>query len=322
MLKAKNYNQLVSELVKQQAREEGFSRLGFYSNAESEIDQPVAVSWQVKDSTDKIIKDYFKEILPQLAANEIYDINNIELKFPQTGEPSETLSGNDVKYLASVPWINNTRAILAWADDRVEKILAGTFFDFWRNAIPLAEHISRFEKAEEMSYTDALTGTYNLRYFRKRLIEEFNRANRYGRFLTLMIIDVDELKTINDNYGHQAGDRLLKKFAKVLLQSVRGNDVISRYGGDEFCLIMPETSRNRARLIMDRIQKMISQNPMDVGDIEKEKHYTVSIGGAVYPDDANTVEELIKAADMALLQAKSQGRNCGCMFSSDSKENP
>ncbi len=322
LLKAKNYNQLVSELVKQQAREEGLSRLGFYSKAENDIDQPIAVSWQIKDSTDKIIKDYFKEILPQLTANEVYDINNLKLKYSQTAEPLETLSGNDVKYLASIPWVNNTRAILAWADDKVEKISGGTLFDFWRNAIPLAEHISRFEKAEEMSYTDALTGTYNLRYFRKRLVEEFNRANRYGRFLTLMIIDVDELKTINDNYGHQAGDRLLKKFARVLLQSVRGNDVISRYGGDEFCLIMPETSRNRARLIMDRIQKMISQNPMEVGEIQQEKYYTVSIGGAVYPDDARTVEELIKAADMALLQAKSRGRNCGCMFSSEPKGKP
>ncbi|HHI02268.1 MAG TPA: GGDEF domain-containing protein, partial [candidate division Zixibacteria bacterium] len=169
---------------------------------------------------------------------------------------------------------------------------------------------------KEMSYTDGLTGLYNHRYFQKRLTEELQRASRYGRSLALLILDVDDLKVINDNYGHPAGDILLKSLANILSDSVRSIDLISRYGGDEFCLIMSETSRNRARLSMNRIRSRIASNPLRLEGASDNIQYSVSIGGAVYPVDAESVDDLIKAADKALLQAKAEGRNCSRLFQS------
>ncbi|MCP4703457.1 MAG: GGDEF domain-containing protein, partial [candidate division Zixibacteria bacterium] len=151
-------------------------------------------------------------------------------------------------------------------------------------------------------------------YFKKRLTEELQRAARYGRSLTLLILDVDDLKIVNDNYGHPAGDKLLRSLANIVSDSVRSIDLISRYGGDEFCLIMSETSRNRARLSMDRIRSRIASSPLHLEGEADAIPYSVSIGGAVYPVDAESIEDLIKAADTALLKAKADGRNCSRLF--------
>jgi diguanylate cyclase (GGDEF)-like protein len=173
-----------------------------------------------------------------------------------------------------------------------------------------------------MSYTDDLTGLANKRYLYKRLAEEIGRANRYRRSLALIMFDLDDLKGINDAHGHLAGDGVLRKLGDVLQSSIRSIDVVARYGGDEFCVIMPESGAVTCEQFMSRLQQRISSTRFDVDPGDKLHECTISLGGAVYPDHANSLESLIYAADMALLQAKEQGRNRHLLSSSRVSDDP
>ncbi len=189
------------------------------------------------------------------------------------------------------------------------------------NLVSLAlGNIDQYRLIEKMSYTDSMTGLYNYRYFYKRLNEEIYRARRFNRMLSLVIFDVDNFKIINDSFGHQAGDEVLKGLASLVISSVRAIDVVSRYGGEEFCIIMPETDSSSCRIFMERLRSKI-QNQKFVGD-DRRKGYeiSVSIGGAIFPQDAQSADRLIYCADMALLKAKASGRNRSVMFGADMLE--
>jgi diguanylate cyclase (GGDEF)-like protein len=173
----------------------------------------------------------------------------------------------------------------------------------------LIENAESFERVEELSYTDNLTQLSNQRYFLKRLSEEIDRAKRYNRSLALIIFDLDELKSINDNYGHLAGDAVLKRLGQILKRSIRAIDIIARYGGDEFCVIMPEADRATCRRFMERLREKISGANFSVDDSGGEYRCTISQGGAVFPEHGERVEELIRSADQALLTAKGRGRD-------------
>lgn len=314
-LRIKNSRELVAELTKTLKKEGDFDKLCFYVNSSDNDNSLIAVNLQVKDSVDKTIKKSFDLILKELQTGKVCNLENVSSDFPLISERLSSIDG-EISRLVTIPWIDNQRAVIAWNKNSLKDATKDYLQNYWRNAIPLIEYVGRYEKAREMSYTDGLTGVYNHRYFKKRLAEELQRASRYGRSLALLILDVDDLKTINDNFGHPAGDVLLKSLATILSDSVRSIDLISRYGGDEFCLIMSETSRNRARLSMDRIRSKIASNPLIIEGVTDNRQFTVSIGGAVYPVDAESVESLIKAADTALLQAKAEGRNCSRLFES------
>ncbi len=320
LLRIKNSRQLVSELLKQLSREGKIAQIALY--APDDVQEILSGNWPMKEAVEKALKDGYRLLAGGGRSEKVYAV--AELFNNESGPENRlaALADDNVQYLAAVPWVDNKRAILAWSGERADSENSGKLLGFWKSALPLVEHIRRFERAEEMSYTDGLTGMYNFRYFQKRMVEEFQRAKRYGHSLALLIFDMDELKQVNDQYGHQAGDRLLQTFAHILKESVRSIDVISRYGGDEFCLILPETTRNRALLFMDRIQKKIAGSPLLLENLKKEQAYTVSIGGAVYPVDADSVEGLIHTADMALLQAKADGRNCGRLYSSAYEKKP
>ncbi len=317
-LKIKNSRELVAELTKTLKKEGNFDKIALYVNSSSKDDSSISVNLQIKDSIDKALRENYDLILNELRPGEVYDKDNSPLDFPKISKRLGDVNG-EIDNIAAIPWINNQKAVIAWNDNNdnnIEDDSQEYVQDYWRNAIPLIEYVGRYERAKEMSYTDGLTGVYNHRYFKKRLAEELQRAARYGRSLALLILDVDDLKIINDNYGHPAGDKLLISLANILSDSVRSIDLISRYGGDEFCVIMSETSRNRARLSMDRIRSRIASSPLILDGLSVKQQYSVSIGGAVYPIDANSVEDLIKAADQALLQAKAEGRNCSRLFES------
>jgi len=183
------------------------------------------------------------------------------------------------------------------------------------------KNIVHYKNIEELSYTDSMTGLYNYRYFYKRLTEEVLRAKRFDRKLALVILDIDDFKTYNDNYGHQAGDQLLKQLGLLLSRTVRSIDVVSRYGGEEFCVIMPESNPEECLKFMERLRKSIMNFPfkseIESGGDEYQKHehnITVSLGGAIYPHDAHSVDRLIYCADMALLKAKSEAKNRSEMY--------
>ncbi len=179
------------------------------------------------------------------------------------------------------------------------------------------KNIKQFKIIEELSYTDSMTGLYNYRYFYKRLSEEIFRAKRFGRKLSLVIFDIDEFKVYNDTYGHQAGDAVLRQLGKFILKVVRSMDVVSRYGGEEFCVIMPEADDKECIRFMERLRKSIKDYPFNDEYLGHEHHITVSLGGAIYPQDAVETDRLVYCADMALLRAKNTGRNQSVMFSSE-----
>jgi diguanylate cyclase (GGDEF)-like protein len=175
------------------------------------------------------------------------------------------------------------------------------------------KNIKHYRTIEELSYTDSMTGLYNYRYFYKRLTEEVFRAKRFSRKLALVIFDIDDFKIYNDTYGHQAGDCVLKQLGELLSLTVRSIDIVSRYGGEEFCVIMPESDQEECFKFMERLRKAIMNHSFKDENLRHEHNITVSLGGAIYPHDARTVDRIIYCADMALLTAKSLGRNKSVM---------
>ncbi len=183
------------------------------------------------------------------------------------------------------------------------------------------DNIHQFRKIEELSYTDSMTGLYNYRYFYKRLTEEILRAKRFERFLALVIFDIDEFKIINDTHGHQTGDHILKQLGMLIHNSVRSIDIVSRYGGEEFCVIMPETDKASCEQFMERLRLKISEFEFRDRSNRKCLNISVSLGGAIYPTDATRIDRLIYCADMALLESKQSGRNKVCLYNPEIKRN-
>lgn len=156
--------------------------------------------------------------------------------------------------------------------------------------------------------TDSLTGLYNRRALMDHLSQEVERAMRYGTVLTCVMIDLDRFKDTNDAHGHQAGDRILKQFADLLRREQRAVDVVGRYGGEEFVVLLPETGQSGARLFAERIIRRVGNT--NFGDEATPIPLTISVGLATFPDD-HTVdgESLLRVADRNLLRAKADGRN-------------
>jgi diguanylate cyclase (GGDEF)-like protein len=160
-------------------------------------------------------------------------------------------------------------------------------------------------RLKETSFKDEVTGLYNRRFFSIRLEEEMQRHRRFNHPVSVVLMDLDGFKAVNDELGHAVGDESLRDVAQILVKHSRGINVVARYGGDEFVVLLVETSRAGARLYADRIRQVISTHPFSHG-----KPITASFGLASLPDDdAATAEELVRAADEALYSAKRGGQN-------------
>lgn len=163
-----------------------------------------------------------------------------------------------------------------------------------------------FEKIEMQLYFDELTSVYNRTAGMNRLLEEMARARRNGKSLSIAMIDIDNFKSINDTYGHLAGDKVLGHVAMQIKNILRVSDVVSRYGGEEFLIILPETDEIKAFMALERVRESISKKPFKVGN---ERIYTsVSIGVTEVDAEENSFEA-IQRADRALYQAKRSGKN-------------
>lgn len=186
-----------------------------------------------------------------------------------------------------------------WSIDDIS--LLGSLADHLSVAIENAElHLER----ERQAVTDGLTGVANRRCFSESFTREFERARRYEQPLSLVVIDLDFLKKINDTWGHQVGDEAIKGIGRVLKQSIRAIDLAARYGGEEFCLLLPNTELNMAEQFAERIRRLIN-------DVEVEGHgkISASLGVATYPAHADDPDTLFLHADEALYLAKQSGRN-------------
>jgi diguanylate cyclase (GGDEF)-like protein len=171
------------------------------------------------------------------------------------------------------------------------------------------------ESTRQLAITDELTRLYNHRYFLQQLTNEINRAKRYNRRLSLLMLDIDHFKDYNDAFGHLKGNEILRDLAGILMEFSREVDIPVRYGGEEFTITMPETNRRRGRILAERLRKKISGHPFKRRERQPRGRLTVSIGLATYPDNAATPFELIEAADKALYEAKRGGRNRVCVSS-------
>jgi diguanylate cyclase (GGDEF)-like protein len=187
-------------------------------------------------------------------------------------------------------------------------------------------------KLEEQSRTDGLTGLYNHRYFQERLTAEVARARRFGKPLTLLMIDVDGFKQFNDSFGHPEGDKVLKAFAGLLLSETRSDvDVVARYGGEEFVVLLPETGVGAATVAAERLQDQLAVGQRPAESVAEAirmategqtfatsegvaGRITVSVGIAAYPEQAATALELVTNADRALYMAKRLGKNRTCVY--------
>jgi diguanylate cyclase (GGDEF)-like protein/PAS domain S-box-containing protein len=161
----------------------------------------------------------------------------------------------------------------------------------------------------ERATRDGLTHLYNHSTYYAILEREIVRAGRAGRPLSVLMVDIDHFKRINDTYGHLVGDRILEGIANALQQSVRGMDSVCRYGGEEFCIILPDADAAAALQVGERLRAAIERNEFILGDGQSAK-ITVSIGGASLSEQASSSIKLTKAADSALYAAKENGRNC------------
>ncbi|UTG93577.1 diguanylate cyclase [Geobacter sulfurreducens] len=184
-----------------------------------------------------------------------------------------------------------------------------TFTDHASIMIERALSIERADILEQLSITDHLTGLYNRRFLKRRMEEELARSIRHNLNLTVMLIDLDHFKIYNDLCGHLAGDRALKRTAKILSETARQMDVVTRFGGEEFCIILPGTSKKESIFVAERIRREIEGEEFPHEENLPLGRLTASIGIASFPEDGSTEASLVKAADVALYRAKSDGRN-------------
>jgi diguanylate cyclase (GGDEF)-like protein len=175
--------------------------------------------------------------------------------------------------------------------------------------------LNAMAKIKLISETDELTRAYNMRAFTAIAERECALAERYHRVLSLLMIDSDSLKKVNDTHGHEAGDALIRHVVECIRLELRTTDVVARYGGDEFMCLLPESPASGAAIVAERIRKRIAEIPVTAGELSIPT--TVSIGVAAYPEHGGRFEVVAKNADRALYSSKANGRNRFTVFSPD-----
>ena len=183
---------------------------------------------------------------------------------------------------------------------------------FTQHAVLMVDRAATLEKAgqfERLAITDPLTGLYNRRFLEDRLQEEFSRSGRQQQSFSVIFADLDNFKLYNDICGHLAGDNALRKTAELMRRSARDMDVVTRYGGEEFCLILPATGKKESVFVGERMRRAVEAESFPGESHLPHGRLTISLGVATFPADGVTANELIHAADLALYQAKGAGRN-------------
>jgi two-component system, cell cycle response regulator len=169
--------------------------------------------------------------------------------------------------------------------------------------------VSRSQKLLYMATSDHLTGLFNRGYVDDRLAIELGRARRYGKQLTVAVVDVDRFKSLNDTHGHSAGDVVLRKIGTILRDSCRQSDTVGRYGGEEFVVILPETDIEAAQQKVELLRESLAGSPIALAALGGKIQVTISAGLASFPNDGENAAELFAAADERMFQAKREGRN-------------
>ncbi len=262
----------------------------------------------------------YPEILASLASKEPILINDVSTD-PLMNKVREILVPLGIKSILVIPIIFHEKVIgtlllrtskTARAFTASEIQLLNTIAKTSSNALYNAFLFERIEdekaRLEKLAITDYLTGIYNVRYFYHRIIEEFNRSERYILPVSCLMLDIDNFKKVNDIYGHKIGDTVLQEFSKLLKKFTRKIDVLARYGGEEFIVLLPQTSMDGALAEAERVRTSIRDHRFN--SLKNKKGITVSIGISYSPHpEVNTHDDLVSLADKALFEAKNNGRD-------------
>lgn len=306
LVRHRNTESIVPRIVETIQKELGAQQMVYLYEPREHADIRI-VRLGVTSVIEPPTRDEFEAIMTRFDRPGIKTIESLRQSVPSDWLSSMQEAG--LQYLAQFSLSDQQTGLLALEGKHLPMDLGNRLQQFQAPARELFGNAQSFEQLEELSFTDNLTGLANQRYFRRRLAEECNRARRYGRSLALIIFDLDELKQINDTYGHLAGDAVLSQLGPILKTSIRAIDVIARYGGDEFCIIMPEADAPTCRQFMQRIQSTVAEYSFTLPDSDQQLRCTISLGGAVYPQHGDDPDKLIFTSDMALLRAKARGRN-------------
>jgi diguanylate cyclase (GGDEF)-like protein len=169
--------------------------------------------------------------------------------------------------------------------------------------------VSRSQRLLQLATSDPLTGLFNRGYVDDRLAIELGRARRYGKLLTIAVIDADRFKSLNDMHGHSVGDMVLRKIGTTLRESCRQSDTVARYGGEEFVVILPETDIETAQRKLESLRELVARTPIELSARGETIQVTVSTGLASFPQDGQDAAQLFALADERMFQAKREGRN-------------
>jgi len=172
--------------------------------------------------------------------------------------------------------------------------------------------VKLYQEIEQIAITDSLTEVYTRRYTLERFKEELGRSKSRKIKMSFLMVDVDFFKKLNDEHGHLAGDQILRELGEIIRNNIREIDIAGRYGGEEFCVMLPDTDRKGAHYAAERIRQATEQAVIKAYDTATK--VTVSVGTATFPEDGTKIDELIDKADWALYRAKKYGRNCICSF--------
>jgi diguanylate cyclase (GGDEF)-like protein len=176
---------------------------------------------------------------------------------------------------------------------------------------PKVIELRLFQETPASVYRDELTGLFNYRYFREHLPREIERNDRHDNSLSLLMIDIDDFKRYNDTHGHLAGNRALVALAELIEEAIRASDVAVRYGGEEFVVMLPYTSKADSVIVSERIRQRVENHEFSAESL------TVSLGIAAYPGDSRNPDDLVQKADSAMYMAKSRGKNQVCLYGDD-----
>ena len=193
-------------------------------------------------------------------------------------------------------------------DDHVDDDVTTSVTRYIQAVAQVLGNIYQLTRSRDLAMRDDLTKAFNRRFFESYLDEEMERSRRYGTLFSIIFLDLDDLKTVNNFYGHLTGSRTLQEVAKRILNAVRGIDKVVRFGGDEFCIILPQTDQDQAMLVANRVRKSLTASALHV-DTNLEVTITASFGIATYPTHALTKENLIRQADLAMYRVKSSTKN-------------
>src|SRR5579862_9047712 len=285
------------------------------------------VSLFLREERDLVLRAHHGSLTPRIPQGGRFPASNEPwssiLESNRTMTESDIRAATSLKFFAEsasrmrIPLVSfgQTLGVLALDSSQPDAFRDGdlqsleSVADICATAIQNAHYI---ERVKQLAYLDGLTGIFNRRFFELRILEEIERARRYGAGMAVIMADIDQFKRLNDEFGHVLGDEVLRQVSSLFHQQVRKIDVVCRYGGEEFAILLTQTGADQAVSIAEKLRKMVA-NWQFPG---VPRTVTVSAGTAAFPEHGTTRDELVKAADNALYAAKQAGRNRVCLGNS------